>query len=160
MNATANATAAAARTHIPALNHAERAAVARFVSAVAGTGSAALPPSKGWGTDMDGVIAPMKRYPRRGRVSTSRGLSAESPRASRRRLTPAWRPCSKSTNVSEGHSAVRSSSRVTNSPGRSKSIFSIWKDWPGKRRRLPCFRSSWVCKSASNGPKRVTVRVC
>jgi hypothetical protein len=31
-------------------------------------------------------------------------------------------PCSKSTNVSEGHSAVRSSSWVTNSPGRSKAF--------------------------------------
>src|ERR1700740_1239987 len=82
MNATVSATAAAARTANPALNHTGRAAVARFVSTAAGTDCAAISPSKVWGTDMGGVIAPMKRYPRRGRVSTSRGLSAESPRAS------------------------------------------------------------------------------
>ena len=59
----------------------------------------------------------MKRYPRRGRVSTKRGLSEESPRASRTRFTAALRPCSKSPKESEGQSFCFSSSRVTSSPG-------------------------------------------
>ena len=51
-------------------------------------------------------IAAMNRYPRRGSVSIKRGVSAESPSASRNRLIAVLRPCSKSTNVSEGQSDV------------------------------------------------------
>ena len=51
-----------------------------------------------------------------------RGLSAESPRASRSLLMALFRLWSKSTNVSEGQSRQRSSSRVTTWPGRSSSI--------------------------------------
>src|SRR5207253_649042 len=42
------------------------------------------------------------RYPRRGSVSMNRGLSAESPRASRSLLIAVFRLLSKSTNVSAG----------------------------------------------------------
>src|SRR5437016_4909421 len=44
----------------------------------------------------------MKRYPRRGRVSMYRGLSAESPSASRILPIAVARLCSKSTKVSAG----------------------------------------------------------
>ena len=64
----------------------------------------------------------MKRYPRRCIVSTKRGLSAESPSASRNLLMAAFRPCSKSTNVSAGQSFLCNSSRVTTWPGCSSSI--------------------------------------
>src|SRR5215469_8988514 len=59
-----------------------------------------------------------------------RGLSAESPTASLSRLTAEFRLCSKSTNVSEGQSRCRSSSRVTISPGRSSSATRTWKGCP------------------------------
>ena len=52
----------------------------------------------------------MNLYPRRGSVSTKRGLSAESPRASRSLLIAVFRLLSKSTNVSFGHICERSSS--------------------------------------------------
>ena len=60
----------------------------------------------------------MKRYPRRATVSMNRGLVAESPIASRILLTALFTPWSKSTNVSALHNRLRSSSRVTISPGR------------------------------------------
>ena len=46
-----------------------------------------------------------------------RGLSAESPSASRSLLIEVFRLLSKSTNVSAGQMLGRSSSRVTTSPG-------------------------------------------
>ena len=49
---------------------------------------------------------PTKRYPRRGIVSMNWGFSGESLRASRSRLMALLRPCSKSTNVSEGQILV------------------------------------------------------
>ena len=51
-------------------------------------------------------------------VSIKIGLSAESLKASRRRMTALLIPCSKSTKMSEGQSACRNSSRVITSPGR------------------------------------------
>jgi len=65
-----------------------------------------------------------KRYPRRGSVSTKRGLSAESPRASRSLLIAVFRLLSKSTKVSCGQICERNSSRVTTSPGRCYSALS------------------------------------
>ena len=47
------------------------------------------------------------------------------PSTCRSLFTAAFSPCSKSTKVSEGHSSRRSSSRVTNSPGRVRSILRI-----------------------------------
>ncbi len=63
-----------------------------------------------------GLIFPINRYPRFGKVSTYFGASAESPSASRTLFTAAAKPCSKSTNVSPGHSSLKISSRVTTSP--------------------------------------------
>jgi len=75
------------------------------------------------GEDFDcGSIVLINRYPKRGRVSTNRGESAESPSAPRIRFTALFKPFSKSTKVSAGHSAFWSSSRLTSSPGRSRSI--------------------------------------
>src|SRR5450631_4713292 len=48
------------------------------------------------------------------------GLSAESPSASRRRMTALLMPCSKSTKTSDGQSAWRNSSRVMTSPGAAE----------------------------------------
>ena len=73
----------------------------------------------------DGCTGAINRYPRRANVSTNRGFSAESPSASRKRLTAAFSPWSKSTNVSTGQSDARSVSRVTSSPGCSSSIAKI-----------------------------------
>ena len=59
-----------------------------------------------------------------------RGVSAESPSASRSRFIAALMLCSKSTIVSPGQSCLRRSSRVTSSPGRSTSM-------PEDPQRLP-----------------------
>ena len=92
------------------------------------------------------------RYPRRGNVSTNRGVSALSFSASRSRRMAAFNPWSKSTKVSSGHSLARISSRVTSSPERSSSMARIWKGCSCSRSRMPCLRSSRVCRSASKGP--------
>src|SRR5882762_5007047 len=94
-----------------------------------------------------------KRYPLRARVSTKRGFSAESPSASRSRLTAAFSPWSKSTKVSAGHSRLRSSSRVTISPGFSSSMVRIWNGCSCRRTLEPLRLSSPPRRSASNEPK-------
>ena len=55
----------------------------------------------------------------------NRGVSAESPSASRSFLIEAFKPTSKSTKVSAGQSFLRNSSRITSSPGRSNSKLKI-----------------------------------
>src|SRR5215468_1552923 len=69
---------------------------------IAGTGAAKGP-----------VTGARNLYPRLARVSTNRGLSAESRRTSRSLLMAAFRLWSKSTNVSAGHRRRFNSSRVT-----------------------------------------------
>ena len=96
----------------------------------------------------------MKRYPRRGSVSTNRGLSASSPSAARSRLTAALRLCSKSTKVPLGHRREQSSSRVTTWPGRSSIIRRISNGCSWSRTQVFPFRSSRERTSSSNGPKR------
>src|SRR5215471_11315779 len=99
----------------------------------------------------------MKRYPCRGKVSMNRGLSAESSNASRKRFTAAFKLWSKSTNVSEGHSSRRSSSRVTTSPGCRSKLTSIRKGCSCSLIFTPFLRSSAARKSTSKRPNR-TVR--
>jgi len=70
------------------------------------------------------VTDAMNRYPRRGIVSINRGLSAESPSASRSLMIAVFRLLSKSTKVSADQFWERSSSRVTTSPGRCSSSVS------------------------------------
>jgi hypothetical protein len=55
-----------------------------------------------------------------------RGLSAESPRASRSLLIEVFRPLSKSTNVSPAQIRERSSSRVTSSPALCNRSYRTW----------------------------------
>src|SRR5262245_17345404 len=85
-----------------------------------------------------------------------RGRSAESPSASRNRLTALFKPRSKSTNVSAAHSRRCSSSRVTSSPGCSSRSRSTSNDWSRSLTRTPCFRSSPDRGSTSKIPKRIT----
>ena len=94
------------------------------------------------------------RYPRRGSVSIKLGASAESPSASRTLLIAAFRPFSKSTNVSAPQSLPRSSSRVTISPECSNSITSTRKGWSGTRIRTPFLRTSPERRLTSKGPNR------
>lgn len=68
----------------------------------------------------------IRRYPRLGRVSINRGLSAESPKAMRSFFTAVFKPLSNSTNVLLGHSRCWSSSRMTTSPARSIKRVRIW----------------------------------
>jgi hypothetical protein len=95
----------------------------------------------------------MKRYPRRGIVSTKRGFSDASPSTSRSRMTALFSPWSKSTKVSPGQSRLRSSSRVTISPGFSSSTTRTWKGCSGSLSRRPCLRSSQAFRSTSKTPK-------
>ena len=73
----------------------------------------------------DGSMFPIKRYPRLGRVSMNVGDSAESPKASRRRLMALFSPRSKSTNVSAGQSRFWISSRVITCPGAASRMARI-----------------------------------
>jgi len=98
------------------------------------------------------VTGARKRYPRRASVSTNRGLSAESPNASRILLIAVSREWSKSTTVSLPHSRSCSSSRLTTSPGRSTNIASTLNGWLCNFTLCPAFQSSPVCRSASNSP--------
>src|ERR1035437_6683594 len=66
-----------------------------------------------------------KRYPRCGRVSMKRGLSALSPRASRSLLIALFSPRPKSTKVLSGQSLPMSCSRTTTSPACSSRITRI-----------------------------------
>ena len=102
------------------------------------------------------VTAPTKRYPRRGNVSTNRGVSAESSSASRSFRTALFNPTSKSTNVSAAQSTCRSSSRATTSPGRLSRAIKIFNDCSGKRIFSPWRRSSPDSASSSKTPKRKT----
>src|ERR1019366_7520585 len=95
----------------------------------------------------------MKRYPRRGMVSTKRGFSDASPSTSRSRMTALFSPWSKSTKVSPGQSRLRNSSRVTISPGFSSSTTRTWKGCSGSLIRSPCLRSSESFRSSSKTPK-------
>src|ERR1019366_10677494 len=95
----------------------------------------------------------MKRYPRRGMVSTKRGFSDASPSTSRSRMTALFSPWSKSTKVSPGQSRLRNSSRVTISPGFSSSTTRTWKGCSGSLIRSPCLRSSQAFRSTSKTPK-------
>src|SRR5215472_17317672 len=69
----------------------------------------------------------MNVYPLRGMVSMKVGLSAESPRVSRRRLTAVFKPVSKSTKVFSCHRSERNSSRLTSSPGYSSNWTNTWR---------------------------------
>ena len=102
--------------------------------------------------------SPARRSGTRGAAPSRRTAdwSAESSRASRSFRTALFNPTSKSTNVSAVHSNWRSSSRVTNSPGRIRSARRIWKDCSGRRILRPCRRSSPDWASSSNTPKRNT----
>ncbi len=110
------------------------------------------PSSSGW------PAAPstgrMNRYPRRGSVSMKRGLRAESPRAARKRFSAAPSPWSKSTKVSSLQRAFRACSRVTTSPGCSRSKSKSWMGCSWSLIRRPCFRSSPAPGSTSKSPKR------
>ena len=75
-------------------------------------------------TDCSSTV-PMRRYPRRGRVSTYRGVIAESPSASRSLLIAAFRPWVQSTREAPGQRRRCSSSRVTSSPGCASNISRI-----------------------------------
>ena len=97
----------------------------------------------------------MNRYPRFGSVSMKRGLSAVSPRASRRRFTALFSPRSKSTKVSAGHTCRCSSSRVTTSPARSSRRINTWNGWAASLTRTPPFRSSPERRSIPKTPKEV-----
>ena len=94
------------------------------------------------------------RYPRLGRVSTKRGDVAESPSAWRILLTATFSAVSNSTNVSSDHSARRSSSRVTTSPGRLTRSAKTWAGWSWRGTRWPARRSSPVARSSSKVPNR------
>ena len=71
-----------------------------------------------------------------------RGVSAESPSASRSRFIAALMLCSKSTIVLPGQSCLRRSSRVTSSPGRSTSMPRIRSGCPSSLIFAPPLRSS------------------
>src|SRR6516165_5351769 len=95
----------------------------------------------------------MNLYPVRGIVSMKRGCSAESHRVSRSLLMATLRLWSKSTNVSSCHRRERSSSRVTTSPGCSRSIASTANGWPGNFRRISLRRSSLARRSRVKSAK-------
>ena len=97
----------------------------------------------------------MKRYPCCGRVSMKLGLSASSRSAARSLLMALFRPRSKSTKVSSGQSFLLSSSRVTTSPGRSRSNSRAWKGCSCRLILEPCRRSSPERVSTSKSPKRM-----
>src|SRR5580704_9310017 len=98
-------------------------------------------------------------YPRRGTVSTKRGLSAESFNAPRSFLTAVFNPTSNSTNVLLGQSFSFSSSRVRTTPGRSNSSISNWKGFSCNPMRNPFLVSRRLSKSVSKTPKRA-IRRC
>ncbi len=117
-------------------------------------GSASAGNTAGRGT----LVGATKREPRRGTVSTNLGESAESPSTSRRRLTAAFSPCSKSTKVSSGQSRLRSSSRVTSSPGRSSRTERSCSGCCWRLRRVPDLRSSPRAQIELEHPERDAVR--
>src|SRR5262245_44632103 len=113
--------------------------------------------TRGWpppGSSVSSAAVPMKRYPRRGSVSTNLGLSASSPSAARSRFTAALRLCSKSTNVPFGQRWRASSSRVTTSPGRSSIRRRISNGCSCRRIRCLPFRSSRDRTSSSKDSNR------
>ncbi len=93
------------------------------------------------------------RYPRRANVSTKRGLSAESPNASRILLMAVPSEWSKSTTVSLPHTLSCRSSRVTTSPGCSNRVTSTLNGWLCSLIFRPAFQSSPLWRSTSNRPK-------
>ena len=98
----------------------------------------------------------MKRYPWRPTVSTNRGRSAASPSAARTRLTALLRLLSKSTKVSDGQSRPHSSSRVTSSPGRSRSAARRRNGLSWSFTLAPALCSSPARTSSSKVAKRTT----
>src|SRR6267143_1715261 len=84
-----------------------------------------------------------------------RGLSAESPSASRSLLIALLRPWSKSTKEFDGQSLLRSSSRVTTCPGFASSISRIRSGCSCSLILTPCLRSSPARTSNANMPKRI-----
>ena len=93
---------------------------------------------------MAGHRPPAPQNDTRASVSTNRGLSAESLRASLNLLIAAFRLWSKSTNVSAGHSLRCISSREMTSPGRSSNIVNTWKGCSWSFTFTPLRRSSPV----------------
>jgi len=89
--------------------------------------------SMGGGSGSSDSILPMKRYPRRGRVSTKRAVSAESPSASRILLIIVFRLCSTSTNVSGQRRFCNSSRR--DAPVRASRRSGKKKAWTDRKRR-------------------------
>src|SRR5215469_14091688 len=81
-------------------------------------------------------------------------MSALSSSTWRSFLMCVFKLCSKSTKVSCGHRYRRSSSRVTNSPGRSRRSERTAMGCPWSLSFMPLFRSSAVCLSSSKAAKR------
>jgi hypothetical protein len=74
-------------------------------------------------------IVATKRYPRRGTVSTYRGLAGESPSASRILLTAMFRLWSKSPNSVPAQIVFLNCSRVITSPGFSSNASNTRNGW-------------------------------
>src|SRR5690349_1077873 len=102
----------------------------------------------------------MNRYPRRGNVSIKRGLSAESPSASRSLLIAVFRLFSKSTKVSGGQFWFRSSSRVTTSPVLCSSTVRTRNGCSCSLILTPCLRSSPDRRSTWKVANRTTPEFC
>src|SRR5215472_6167116 len=96
----------------------------------------------------------MNRYPRLGTVSRNLGWSRSSASAARRRFRAALRLPSKSTLVPSGQSSFCNSSRVTISPGRSRSMARIRNGWSCSLTRTPARVSKPRSRSTSNSPNR------
>ncbi len=111
--------------------------------------------------DSGGWMGAIQRHPRRSTVSTKIGLSAESPRASRKRIIALLSPCSKSTKTWGGQRTCRNSSRVMTLPGLLNKCVNARKGRSCSRTLTPFRRNSPARTSASNTPKRMTAgRVC
>jgi len=89
-----------------------------------------------------------------------RGLSAESPSASRSLLIAVFRLLSKSTKVLAGQFWERSSSRVTTSLGRCSRTVRTWKGCSCNLTRTPRLRNSPERTSTSYTPNRKMVGAC
>src|SRR4029077_19195703 len=85
-----------------------------------------------------------------------RGSLGESPRTARISFTEVFRPCSKSTNVSDDQSSRRNSSRVTTSPARPSSTLSTCKGCGRTFSLEPFLYSSRVRGRDSYDPNRKT----
>src|SRR5215469_9482650 len=96
----------------------------------------------------------MNRYPLLASVSMSCGLSTSSLSAWRSLRIELFRPTSKSTNVSAGHSFCFSSCRETTFPAFATSSTSTRNGCSCSLIRTPLLRSSPSCSESSNRPKR------